>query len=220
MRKFIPLCLALALSVTALFPQQNADAATSDVFLNSISEHKTEIRHGHDKNEPYLKKEKRFYPRSLHHPKLNVYNVSSGSDISYKTSDDSIVKIKALDNNTCEYTGVKVGTATITVTVREPLFLFMNNTTNLKFKVAVTPEAVSVKSEKIRTTEFEVREKKFVRYNILPSISDEIPAFESLDKEIAVVNKNGRVTAKSAGTTYIKATINNGSSDKCKIIVE
>lgn len=218
MRKFIPLCLALALSVTALFPQQNADAATSDVFLNSISEHKTEIRHGHDKNEPYLKKEKDSILVNTS-SKLNVYNVSSGSDISYKTSDDSIVKIKALDNNTCEYTGVKVGTATITVTVREPLFLFMNNTTNLKFKVAVTPEAVSVKFRKNKY-KFEVGEKKIVRYNILPSISDEIPAFESLDKEIAVVNKNGRVTAKSAGTTYIKATINNGSSDKCKIIVE
>ena len=54
---------------------------------------------------------------------------------------------------------------------------------------------------------------------IRPSISKEVPVFKSHNKKIVTINKKGKLTAKKLGTTYITATLLNGKSATCKIIV-
>ena len=47
-----------------------------------------------------------------------------------------------------------------------------------------------------------------------------VKKWKSNDKNIATINKNGKVTAKKKGTTTIVATTKNGKTYKCKVTVK
>lgn len=56
---------------------------------------------------------------------------------------------------------------------------------------------------------------------VLPTnASDQSCTFESTSPSVAVVDKNGKVTAVSAGSTVIKAISKNGKSATCDVLVE
>ena len=55
---------------------------------------------------------------------------------------------------------------------------------------------------------------------IRPSISKETPVFQTQNSRIATVTSKGVVTGRKVGKTYITATIRNGKTAKCKIIVK
>ena len=52
-----------------------------------------------------------------------------------------------------------------------------------------------------------------------PNNTVEEAKFSSNDTSIATVSVGGRITAKSAGVTYVFASIDNGKYDVCKVTV-
>ena len=145
--------------------------------------------------------------------------MEDGCDVSFKSSDTSVLTVEQLSNTSCSYTGVSYGTARITVTITKTTAFFFKEKKTIHAKVNVTPKAVSVMfRQNVRKIALGTKNKKLPLI-IRPSISKEVPVFKSLNKKIVTINKKGKVTAKKLGTTYITATLLNGKSAKCKIIV-
>lgn len=149
---------------------------------------------------------------------LKVLNVEDGCDVSFKSSDTDILTVKQLSNTSCSYTGVGYGKTKIVVKItKTTAFLFKEKKT-ISATVSVTPRAVSII---FRQNARKVAVGKSIKpaLTIRPSISEEMPVFESLNSKIASVNQKGRVYGKKTGKTYVTATISNGQKAKCKITV-
>lgn len=151
---------------------------------------------------------------------LTLLGDLDGYDVTYKSSNPSVLKVDPVSTNVCDYYAVSAGTATITVRIKSKSGLFfMNKTTVMKVKITVSPWAVSVKFKRSKYSITEGKSKQ-LRTTLRPSISKEKPVLESQNTQIATVNQKGVVKAKNAGTTYITATIQNGIQTRCKIIVK
>lgn len=111
------------------------------------------------------------------------------------------------------------GNAKIQIKISTPGFLFFDNVQELTASVNVTPKAVSIVFRKSTRT-ITVGQSSKLSYTIRPSISTEKPVFSSLRKKIVSVNKKGMIKGKKSGTTYVYATLANGKSAKCKVIVK
>lgn len=150
---------------------------------------------------------------------LNLKNVTSNMSVSFKSSDSDILTVKKISNSSCKYTGVATGTAQIiiSITIDNGFFLFDEHQT-LKTSIDVTPHAASIKFQ-AQTRNLTVGQSRTLKMIIRPSISKEVPEFESSNPKVASVNAKGRVSAKKAGSTFITATIANGKSAKCRINV-
>ena len=214
MRKISRICMLALLAFTIMIPCNRA-FASSDTFIKTASGPK--YAKNANKTEPFLKKDHVSVLTGTSDI-LTVFKVPDNSDISYKSSDESILTVNPGENNTCEYTGVSVGTATITIKIQEPVFLFVTNTYSLKLEVEVTPKAVSVKFRKTKY-KLNIGESRKLQYTLRPSITDEVPQFESSDNDIVSVSSKGKIYAKAKGTAYITATILNGNYDTCKITI-
>jgi uncharacterized protein YjdB len=111
--------------------------------------------------------------------------------------------------------GKKVGTATITVKTTDGgytascLVTVSSGDTN---KVTISFE----KQEIIMSAD----ESLTLTPTVSPANTSETFTWNSSDKTVASVNKSGKVTAKSAGTTVITVTGSSGASATVKIIVE
>lgn len=141
---------------------------------------------------------------------LKVYNLSENQKASFKSSDPSIASVDE-EGVVC---GIANGTAVITVTVKEGL----KTVATLTCDVTVGPPAISVKwtkSEIILT----VGKRTTLKTILLPYNTAESVKFYSSDTEIATVTSTGKITAKSEGSTYVFAMIENGKYDFCKVIV-
>lgn len=149
---------------------------------------------------------------------LSVNNMAKKWTAYFESSDESILKITKSNSSSCEYRGVRPGTADITVKVSKPGFLFVPNNVYLHCSVTVSPRAVSIKFTK---NKYKVQPgtKKKLKLTTRPSISKEKATFESSDTEIVEIDANGRIYAKSIGTVTITAKISNGKTAKCKVIV-
>ena len=114
----------------------------------------------------------------------------------YKTSNKKVVKV----NSSGKVTGVKKGTATITVT---------NNGVSKKFKI-------TVKNPKLNKSKLTLKKEKSFKLSIKGKVGK--AKFTSSNKKVATVSKKGNIKAKKKG----KATITvktNGIKLKCKITV-
>ena len=149
---------------------------------------------------------------------LTLSNVPSDYTVSFKSSDKSKLSIKEVSQVTCEYTGKAAGTEYITVKIKEPGLFFLAETVTFKYKVTISPRAVSIKFNK---SNYKVAEGDSIKpkLTIRPSISKEAPEFDTTNPRIATVNSKGKVYGKNDGTTYLTATISNGKRAKCKITV-
>ncbi len=143
---------------------------------------------------------------------------ASDEEISFSSENDSIVSVESINENTCQCTGVSVGSTVITVKVRKKVLFFTSSTTTLRCKITVTPSAVSIRFKK-RTYRMNVGKKKKANVVLRPSITSEKPTFVSSDTKIVTVNSKGRIVAKAAGTAIITATLKNGIQAQCKVIV-
>lgn len=149
---------------------------------------------------------------------LSVNNMAKKWTAYFESSDESILKITKNNSSSCEYRGVRPGTADITVKVSKPGFLFVPNNVYLHCSVTVSPRAVSIKFTKNKY-KVQLGTKKKLKLTTRPSISKEKATFESSDTEIVEIDANGRIYAKSIGTVTITAKISNGKTAKCKVVV-
>ena len=152
--------------------------------------------------------------------KLKIKTSLKGYSVSYKSSNSSVIKVKKSSFYTCKYTGVNSGTAYIVVKIKDKSGLFFLNTPlTLKYKVKVSPRAISVK---FKQSEYQMvtGDTLPLTTTIRPSISTETPTYEITDKTVAEVSDDGIITAKAPGITYVTATLSNGVTTKAKIVVE
>ncbi len=115
----------------------------------------------------------------------------------YSSSNKKVAKV----SKTGKVTGLKKGTATITVT---------NNGVKKTFKITVKNPKLNVKSKSLK------KGKKFT-LKIIGKIGK--ATFTSNNKKVAVVNKKGKITAKKKGKAIIKVKTN-GITLKCTVRVK
>lgn len=150
---------------------------------------------------------------------LAVLNIKRKCNVEFSSSDTSVLGVKKLSDNTCEYSGKKAGSADINVKITKPGFLFMPDTTYLKCKVEVSPRAVSIRFTKKRIKIKSGNSKK-LKLTTRPSISKEKATFVSSNTDVVEVDSKGRITAKSVGFATITAKISNGRIAKCIVEVK
>ena len=95
-----------------------------------------------------------------------------------------------------------IGSSVITVTVKKGKKVVRN----LKCRVRVSPNAVSIKFMKNQVS-VPLSQRTRLETIIKPNTSAERPVFESSDESIAIVNSRGVVMGVSPGTVTITATL-------------
>ncbi len=141
---------------------------------------------------------------------LKIYNILDSHKVTYKTDTASVATVD--DKGTI--TAVDYGTAIITVTVKDGL----KSIASLECKVTVGPPAISIILTKTDIT-LTVGDRTSLTAILKPNNTVEEAKFSSNDPTIASVSIGGRITAKSAGVTYVFASIGNGKYDMCKVTV-
>lgn len=141
---------------------------------------------------------------------IYVYNLSEGQTATFVSSSPSIASVDEFGT----VTGNFVGTATIEVRITEG----EETITVLPCEIKVGPPAISVQFSRLELV-MTIGQKLTLERIIQPLNTVETAKFSSDDRTIATVSAGGRVTAKSEGSTYIFAQIDNGNFAVCKILV-
>lgn len=141
---------------------------------------------------------------------LKLYNITESQKVSYKSGDASIATV----DDSGLITAVNYGTTVITVTVKEG----SKTAASLECEVTVGPPALSIKLTKAEIT-LVIGDKTSLTAILKPNNTVEEARFWSNDSSVASVSVGGRVSARSAGVTYIFAAIGNGKYDYCKVTV-
>ncbi len=141
---------------------------------------------------------------------LKIYNLKDSYKVSYKSDSTSIAAVD--DKGTI--TAVDFGTAIITVTVKDGF----KTIATLECKVTVGPPAISIVLTKTEVN-LSVGSKTSLTAILKPNNTVEEAKFSSNNPTVASVSIGGRITAKTAGITYIFASIGNGKYDMCKVTV-
>lgn len=142
--------------------------------------------------------------------------------VSYKSSKPSVLNVQKISENSCQYTGLSSGSATIQIKIRsEKKLFFQDKSITLKAKIVVSPKAVSIKFRRAKI-KMNVGQKKKLKSLVVirPSITKEKPDWESSDSDIAYFQNETHLYAKRPGTTYITASISNGMKVRCKVVVK
>ncbi len=141
---------------------------------------------------------------------LKVYNLADTQTVTFKSDHPEFASV---DENGLVSANA-VGTAIITATVKHAA----KTVKQLECEITVGPPAISVKLTQPTIILMDGR-KALLKTILQPLNTVENVKFSSLDNLIASVSSAGRVTARSIGTTYIVAAINNGKYDTCQVIV-
>ncbi|MCD7824374.1 MAG: Ig-like domain-containing protein [Clostridiaceae bacterium] len=165
------------------------------------------------KLEPY---EKNIFQSEAH--TLTLSDVPSGCSVEFSSSDSDVISVEKISNNSCRYTGIGYGSAKINISIVKSSFLFFEQKKTRDIKINVSPKAVSIKFAK-SVRKFAAGDSAKLAVTIRPSISNERPVFESSNRKVARINKRGKVTALKSGKAFITATLQNGKSAKCKVVV-
>jgi len=112
-------------------------------------------------------------------------------------------------------TAVSLGTAVISVTTVEGGF-------KARYTITVKVVVTGVELEPLSKTVFEAGEEVELVANVLPEdATNKKVTWESSDPEVATVDDNGKVTAKSVGSVIITVTTEDGEfEDACEIEVK
>lgn len=128
---------------------------------------------------------------------LKAYNLGENAKVSFKSSDSEIASV----NNNGTITANKVGTAIITVTIKDG-----NNTVPLTCDITVGPPAFSVRFTKSRII-LSLDKSDLLKVILKPTNTAEVAKFSTYDTDIASISPGGKVTAKKLGLTYLFAQI-------------
>lgn len=142
---------------------------------------------------------------------LKVFNLAENQKVYFKSDDDSIASV----STTGAVSALKVGTANITVTLKEKS---VKEDKVFKCKVYVGPPAISIRLT-LREVTLEVGKRKTLQAILKPNTTAEIGMFTSKDSDIVAVSVSGKVLAKKVGKTTIVSSIANGKYDICTINV-
>ena len=151
---------------------------------------------------------------------VSLQNVKDNMSVVFRSSDSSVLTVKKLSDSSCRVTGMGYGNAKVIahVTKSNGFFLFdETETIDSKFKISPKAASIRFRSNQKKIT---VQSTAKLAMTMRPSISKEKPVFQTQNSRIATVSSKGVVTGRKAGKTYITATIRNGKSAKCKIIVK
>ena len=134
---------------------------------------------------------------------LRVYNAKKNK-ITFTSSKPSIATVKTETQNAryASVSALAIGSSVITVTVKKGKKVIRN----LKCRVRVSPNAVSIKFMKNQVS-VPLSQRTRLETIIKPNTSAERPVFESSDESIAIVNSRGVVMGVSPGTVTITATL-------------
>lgn len=141
---------------------------------------------------------------------LKVYNLADNQTVTFKSDHPEFASV---DENGLVSANA-VGTALITATVKSAT----KTVKQLECEITVGPPAISVKLTQPTIILMDGR-KALLKTILQPLNTVEKAKFSSLDNLIASVSSAGRITARSIGTTYIVAAIDNGKYDTCQVIV-
>ena len=135
---------------------------------------------------------------------LRVYNAKKKHKITFTSSKPSIATVKTETQNAryASVSALAIGSSVITVTVKKGKKVVRN----LKCRVRVSPNAVSIKFMKNEVS-VPLSQRTRLETIIKPNTSAERPVFESTDESIAIVNSRGVVMGVSPGTVTITATL-------------
>lgn len=219
----IPKFLLLTATLSCLTILPGKESSAQDAFLpNTTSMESTTSldsslrRASFNEDASFAKYEKNILQDDTY--TLKVANIEEGCDVSFKSSDTDILTVKQLSNTSCSYTGVGYGKAKIKVTITKTTAFIFKEKKSLSATISVTPRAVSVMFRQ-SAKKVSLGKKIALPLTIRPSISEEVPVFETLNSKIATISKSGKVTGKKVGKTYVTATISNGQKAMCKITV-
>ena len=136
-------------------------------------------------------------------------NKAANKKVTYKSSNKKIATVSASGY----VKGVKAGTCKIKVTSKK------NKKKKATMKVTVVKKVSSIKLA-ASTKEIYAGESVTVTPTVLPATgSYKGVTWSSSNKKVATVDKNGKVTAKKAGTATITVKSANGKKATCKVTV-
>lgn len=154
---------------------------------------------------------------------INLLNVPDNCSVTFKSTDPSVLEVVQISDVECRYTGIGYGPAKIVAKISQNGSFFPFDSPGkpkkLYVKFFVSPRAVSVRFRKC-TKRMAPGESKKMYLTIRPSISKEVPVFQIQNHRIATISSQGVVTAYRSGKTYVTATLANGRSARCKIVVK
>lgn len=141
---------------------------------------------------------------------INPSNTTQSKTLTWKSSNN---KIATVDKNGV-VKGIKAGTANITVKTSN------GKTATVKVTVKKATPIKSVKLNK-KSAKLELSKTLQLKATINPSgtTDSKTLTWKSSNTKVAVVDKNGKVTAKGAGTSTITVKTSNGKTAKCKVTV-
>ena len=219
-KKYITMILLLALPLS--FCASETGYAQSHVDTSHFSRftHKTK-NITIDNGITFPSFEKNIFQGEAH--TINLLNVPENYNVTFESTDPSVLEVVQISDNGCRYTGVGYGSAKIVAKISENGgFLFFdppNKHKKLSAKFFISPRAVSVKFRKC-VKKLAMGTSTKLHLTIRPSISKEVPVFQTQNSRIATINSKGVVTAYKGGKTYVTATLANGRSARCKILVK
>ena len=142
---------------------------------------------------------------------LKVYNLSETQTVSFTSESPKIASV----DEAGVVTGLSVGTTVITAIIEDSV---SDEPLRLQCKITVGPPAFLIKLSR-QQADMVIGERSMMSWMIAPLNTVELPKFSSSNPDVASVSAGGVVTAKSAGTAYIFAQIDNGQYSACCITV-
>lgn len=149
---------------------------------------------------------------------LSISDVPNDCNISFRSSNPSVLSVEQETDTTCRYTGIRSGTAKIIIKISRNPFFFFEEKRTLRAKITVSPHAASIMFHQ-SVRKIRKGQKAKLSVTIRPSITKERPIFWSLNPKIVSIGKRGVIHGKKIGSTYVMARIANGKTARCKIIV-
>ncbi len=142
---------------------------------------------------------------------LKVFNYSMEYTPKFKSSNSDVASV----NNKGVITANKVGTATITVTVRKNFKIVET----LECEITVGPPAISVKLNKTELILMVGDKSTTLKAILKPSNTADEVSYVSINPNVATVTSTGRVIALSEGNALIVATAGD-KFDTCSVVVK
>ena len=142
---------------------------------------------------------------------LKVYNLSETQTVTYTSEDEKIASV----NESGVVTAVSVGTTVVNVLIEDSE---SSETVALQCKITVGPPALFLMLSR-QEADLIPGQRAIMNWLIAPLNTVELPKFSSSNPEVATVSAGGIVTARSVGTAYIFAQIDNGYFSACRITV-